>query len=45
MTIPTGIGSILAIIVLVVTVVLALIGRMDTLMAVLIGLLAVARLT
>jgi hypothetical protein len=41
---PTGLGAVLALIVLVVVIVLALIGQMPPLMAVLLGLLAVARL-
>lgn len=45
MTIPTGVGAILAIIVLVLAVVLFVVGQLPALMAVMFGLLAVARLT
>jgi hypothetical protein len=40
-----GIGAVLAIVVLVLCIVLAILGRLETLLAFLIGLLAVARLT
>ena len=45
MAIPSGIGAVLAIIVLVVVIVLALTGALPITYAVLFGLLAAARLT
>lgn len=42
---PSGLGAILAIIVLILAVVLAIIGRMDVIPAVMFALLAIARLT
>lgn len=42
---PTGIGAVIAIVVLILCVVLPLIGKLPILLAILIGMLAVARLT
>ncbi len=45
MTFPTGLGSVIAIIVLVVAIVLAIIGQLPMIVAGLIAALAIARLT
>lgn len=45
MAVPTGLGSIIAIIVLVVAIVFAVIGELGLPIAALIGALAIARLT
>lgn len=44
-TFPSGLGAIIAVVVLILAVVLCLIGKMPALEATMLGLLAVARLT
>lgn len=45
MTMPTGVGAMIAVVVLVLAVVFAAVGQMDVRLAALLGALAVARLT
>lgn len=45
MTMPTGVGAVIAVVVLVLAVVFAAVGQMDVKLAALLGALALARLT
>jgi hypothetical protein len=44
-TFPSGLGAIIAVIVLILVIVLAVIGKMPVLLATLLGMLALSRLT